>query len=140
MKYTIKENQLNYETYYTLRESVGWNNWSKEQAEKALENSYYSIVIFYNDNAIGMGRVVGDGIYFIIVDVVVRPEYQGRKIGTTIMNSILEYIEKNMCEGSRISVQLLAEVGKEQFYIKQGFKLVPHEYCGPALRKIIYKK
>lgn len=140
MKYTIKENQLNYETYYTLRKSVGWNNWSKEQAEKALENSYYSIVIFYNDNAIGMGRVVGDGIYFTIVDVVVRPEYQGRKIGTTIMNSILEYIEKNMCEGSRVSVQLLAEVGKEQFYIKQGFKLVPHEYCGPALRKIIYKK
>ncbi|MFR5487459.1 GNAT family N-acetyltransferase [Eubacterium sp.] len=140
MKYTIKENQLNYETYYTLRKSVEWNNWSKEQAEKALENSYYSIVIFYNDNAIGMGRVVGDGIYFTIVDVVVRPEYQGRKIGTTIMNSILEYIEKNMCEGSRVSVQLLAEVGKEQFYIKQGFKLVPHEYCGPALRKIIYKK
>ncbi|WP_303137234.1 GNAT family N-acetyltransferase [uncultured Eubacterium sp.] len=140
MKYTIKENQLNYETYYTLRESVGWNNWSKEQAEKALENSYYSIVIFYNDNAIGMGRVVGDGIYFTIVDIVVRPEYQCRKIGTTIMNSILEYIEKNMCEGSRVSVQLLAEVGKEQFYIKQGFKLVPHEYCGPALRKIIYKK
>ena len=140
MKYTIKENQLNYETYYTLRKSVGWNNWSKEQAEKALENSYYSIVIFYNDNAIGMVRVLGDGIYFIIVDVVVRPECQGRKIGTTIMNSILEYIEKNMCEGSRVSVQLLAEVGKEQFYIKQGFKLVPHEYCGPALRKIIYKK
>ncbi len=140
MKYTIKENQLNYETYYTLRKSVEWNSWSKEQAEKALENSYYSIVIFYNDNAIGMGRVVGDGIYFTIVDVVVRPEYQGRKIGTTIMNSILEYIEKNMCEGSRVSVQLLAEVGKEQFYIKQGFKLVPHEYCGPALRKIIYKK
>ena len=140
MKYTIKENQLNYETYYTLRESVGWNNWSKEQAEKALENSYYSIVIFYNDNANGMGRVVGDGIYFTIVDIVVRPEYQCRKIGTTIMNSILEYIEKNMCEGSRVSVQLLAEVGKEQFYIKQGFKLVPHEYCGPALRKIIYKK
>ena len=140
MEYIIKENHLNYETYYTLRESVGWNNWSKEQAEKALENSYYSIVIFYNDNAIGMGRVVGDGIYFTIVDIVVRPEYQGRKIGTTIMNSILEYIEKNMCEGSRVSVQLLAEVGKEQFYIKQGFKLVPHEYCGPALRKIIYKK
>ena len=87
-----------------------------------------------------MGRVVGDDIYFTIVDIVVRTEYQGRKIGTTIMNSILEYIEKNMCEGSRVSVQLLAEVGKEQFYIKQGFKLVPHEYCGPALRKIIYKK
>ena len=140
MKYTIKENQLNYETYYTLRESVEWNNWSKEQAKNALKNSYYTVVIYDKEKAIGMGRVVGDGIYFTIVDIVVRPEYQGRKIGTTIMNSILEYIEKNMCEGSRVSVQLLAEVGKEQFYIKQGFKLVPHEYCGPALRKIIYKK
>ena len=140
MKYTIKENQLNYETYYTLRESVGWNNWSKEQAKNALKNSYYTVVIYDKEKAIGMGRVVGDGIYFTIVDIVVRPEYQGRKIGTTIMNSILEYIEKNMCEGSRVSVQLLAEVGKEQFYIKQGFKLIPHEYCGPALRRVIYKK
>ena len=140
MKYTIKENQLNYETYYTLRESVGWNNWSKEQAEKALENSYYSIVIFYNDNAIGMGRVVGDGIYFTIVDIVVRPEYQSMGIGSTIIHMLLEHIEKNMCVGSRVSVQLISEPDKEQFYIKQGFKLVPHEYCGPALRKIIYKK
>ena len=126
MKYTIKENQLDYETYYNLRESVGWNNWSKVQAQK--------------ENAIGMGRVVGDGIYFTIVDIVVRPEYQGKKIGTAIINSILNYIERNMYDGSRVSVQLLAEAGKEQFYIKQGFKLVPHQYCGPALRKIIYKK
>ena len=140
MKYTIKENQLDYETYYNLRESVGWNNWSKVQAQKALEKSYYSIVIYDNENAIGMGRVVGDVIYFTIVDIVVRPEYQGKKIGTAIINSILKYIERNMYDGSRVSVQLLAEAGKEQFYIKQGFKLVPHQYCGPALRKIIYKK
>lgn len=97
-------------------------------------------MIYDNENAIGMGRVVGDGIYFTIVDIVVRHEYQGKKIGTAIINSILNYIERNMYDGSRVSVQLLAEAGKEQFYIKQGFKLVPHQYCGPALRKIIYKK
>ena len=97
-------------------------------------------MIYDNENAIGMGRVVGDGIYFNIVDFVVRPEYQGKKIWTEIINSILNYIERNMYDGSRVSVQLLAEAGKEQFYIKQGFKLVPHQYCGPALRKIIYKK
>lgn len=45
-----------------------------------------------------------------------------------------------MSNGSRVSAQLLSEIGKEQFYVKQGFKIVPHEYCGPALRKIIYKK
>lgn len=37
-------------------------------------------MIYDNENAIGMGRVVGDGIYFTIVDIVVRPEYQGKKI------------------------------------------------------------
>lgn len=76
-----------------------------------------------------------------IVDIVVRPEYQGQENRNgIIINSILNYIERNMYDGSRVSVQLLAEAGKEQFYIKQGFKLVPHQYCGPALRKIIYKK
>ena len=52
-------------------------------------------MIYDNENAIGMGRVVGDGIYFTIVDIVVRPEYQGKKIGTAIINSILNYIERN---------------------------------------------
>lgn len=140
MDYKVKENSLCYEIYYSLRESVGWNNWSKEQAEKALEKSYYSIVVFDESKAIGMGRAVGDGIYFTIVDIVVRPEFQGKKIGTFIIQSILTYIENDMCIGSRVSVQLLSEVGKEQFYIKQGFKLVPHEFCGSALRRIIYKK
>lgn len=37
MNFLIKENCLTYETYYMLRESVGWNNWSREQAEKALK-------------------------------------------------------------------------------------------------------
>ena len=43
MNYTFKENQLDYETYYILRKSVKWNNWSKEQAEIALKNSYLQL-------------------------------------------------------------------------------------------------
>ena len=151
MNYTFKENQLDYETYYILRKSVKWNNWSKEQAEIALKNSYYTVTVFDNTVAIGMGRVVGDGnniihiqttirIYFMIMDIVVKPEYQRMGIGSTIIHMLLEHIEKNMCVGSRVSVQLISEPDKEQFYIKQGFKLIPHEYCGPALRKVIYKK
>ena len=33
MNFAFKENQLDYETYYILRKSVKWNNWSREQAE-----------------------------------------------------------------------------------------------------------
>ena len=140
MNYTFKENQLDYETYYILRKSVKWNNWSREQAEIALGNSYYTVTVFDNKVPIGMGRVVGDGIYFMIMDIVVKPEYQRMGIGSTIIHMLLEHIEKNMCVGSRVSVQLISEPDKEQFYIKQGFKLIPHEYCEPALRKVIYKK
>ena len=130
MNYTFKENQLDYETYYILRKSVKWNNWSREQAEIALKNSYYTVTVFDNTVAIGMGRAVGDGIYFMIMDIVVKPEYQRMGIGSTIIHMLLEHIEKNMCVGSRVSVQLISEPDKEQFYIKQGFKLIPHEYCG----------
>ena len=76
MNYTFKENQLDYETYYILRKSVKWNNWSREQAEIALGNSYYTVTVFDNKVPIGMGRAVGDGIYFMIMDIVVKPEYQ----------------------------------------------------------------
>ena len=103
-------------------------------------NSYYTVTVFDNKVPIGMGRAVGDGIYFMIMDIVVKPEYQRMGIGSTIIHMLLEHIEKNMCVGSRVSVQLISEPDKEQFYIKQGFKLIPHEYCGPALRRVIYKK
>lgn len=139
MEFTIKENCLGYDDYFDLRESVGWNNFSKEQTIKALKNSYYSILIENNSKCIGMGRVVGDGLYLTVVDIVVRPEYQGKGIGTTIMQTIVKYIESKMCAGSRVSIQLISEIGKENFYIKQGFKLIPHEYCGSALRKVICK-
>lgn len=76
-----KENNLSYETYYELRDSVGWSNFCKEQAMVALSNSRYSLVAYDNDHAIAMGRLVGDGLYYTIVDVIVTPDYQGKKIG-----------------------------------------------------------
>lgn len=39
----------------------------------------------------------------------------------------------------RSSIQLIAEKGMEEFYIKKGFKLIPHEHCGSGMRKIIRK-
>ena len=132
------ENCLKYETYFELREAVDWKNFCREQAETAVENSTYSVVVKDEDRDIAMGRVVGDGMYFTIVDVVVRPEYQGKGIGSMIIGKILLHIEIGLPSGSRASIQLLSEKGKEGFYLKQGFKLIPHEFCGPALRKVIY--
>lgn len=125
-------------TYYDLRASVDWNNFCIEQTKKALKDRKYFIVAKDEDNAIAMGSVVGDGIYYTIVDVVVRPEYQGCKIGSAIVNKLVDLINKDIPEGGRTSIQLIAAPGKEGFYIKQGFKVLPNEDSGPALRKVIY--
>lgn len=139
MNLRIYENSLQYEDYVEMRESVGWHNFSREQAENALRANYYSLLLKDGDKNVSMGRIVGDGMYFLIVDVVVRPEYQKRGIGAMVIQKLVQHIEEKIPKGGRASITLLSEIGKEEFYKKQGFKLVPHEFCGPALRKVIHK-
>ena len=137
MKYCI--NELTYEDYILLRSSVGWENFSKEQAIQSIKNSLYSVTVIEDNHAIAMGRLLGDGLYYLIVDIVVMPEYQNKGIGSRIIDMLLDYVDINTPIGGRASVQLIAEKGAEDFYIRKGFKTIPHEFCGSALRKI-YRK
>lgn len=134
-----KENALCYEEYCRLRESVGWPLFQKEQIKKALSNSLYTIIAVDNNQTVGMGRVIGDGMYYMITDVVVYPGSQQNGIGTNIVNLLVEYVNKKTPFGGRSSIQLIAEKGKENFYEKAGFKLIPHKHCGSGMRKIIRK-
>ena len=135
-----KENVLSYEDYFRLRESVGWTNFSKTQAENALKHSQYIITAVKDNETIAMGRLIGDGQYYMIADVIVRPDFQKQKIGTAIIRMLLQYVEDNTPVGGRSSVQLIAEKGKEAFYEAVGFKRIPHETCGSGMRKVIYKE
>lgn len=134
-----KENVMCYEDYYRLRESVGWGNFSEEQSTKALVNSLYTVTAFENNQAVGMGRLIGDGMYYIIADIVVHPSHQKNGIGSNIANMLIEYVNKETPVGGRSSIQLIAEKGCETFYEKLGFKLIPHDHCGYGMRKIIRK-
>lgn len=134
-----RENKLTYQDYISLRSSVGWSNFAEEQVSKSIENSLYSVTAMNNKEAVAMGRLLGDGLYYMIVDVVVKPEYQGIGIGSKIIDMLLAYVDKGTPNGGWSSVQLIAEPGKEDFYIKKGFKLIPHEFCGSGMRKVIKK-
>lgn len=125
-------------TYFELRKAVDWKVFSEEQAKKALERCCFSIVVKDDDYPVAMGRVIGDGMYYRICDVVVRPEYQGQKIGATMLDKLVNLCIKDAPKDSRISVDLIAAQGKAPFYIKQGFTALPNDECGPALRKIFY--
>ena len=134
-----KENTLSYEDYCRIRQSVGWTNFSKTQTEKSLEKSLYTVVANSDGQAVGMGRLIGDGMYYMIVDIVVLPTYQKMGIGSTILNMIVDYVNRETPIGGRSSIQLIADKGKEKFYEKRGFKVIPHEFCGSGMRKVIRK-
>ena len=134
-----KENALCYEDYCKLRESAGWLLFSKEQTQKALSSSLYTVIAVDDSHTIGMGRLIGDGMYYMIADVVVQPNYQKQGIGKTIISMIMEYVDRTTPIGGRSSIQLIAEKGKEAFYEKMGFKIIPHEFCGSGMRKVIRK-
>ncbi len=134
-----RENALSYDDYCRLRESVAWLNFSREQTEKALNNSLYTVIAEDDGKVVGMGRMTGDGLYYLIVDIVVQPDHQKKGIGSTIIDMMIDYVDRETPIGGRSSVQLTAEKGKETFYEKRGFKLIPHEHCGSGMRKIIRK-
>lgn len=134
-----KENTLSYDDYCRIRQSVGWTNFSKTQTEKSLEKSLYTVVANSDGQAVGMGRLIGDGMYYMIVDIVVLPTYQKMGIGSTILNMIVDYVNRETPVGGRSSIQLIAEKGKEKFYEKRGFKIIPHDFCGSGMRKVIRK-
>lgn len=92
-----------------------------------------------DNQVVGMGRLIGDGMYYMIVDIVVQPAYQQMGIGSKILNMIIEYVDSATPGGGRSSIQLIAEKGKETFYESRGFKIIPHEFCGSGMRKVIRK-
>ena len=85
----IKENNKNVDEFNLLYDSVGWGAYDNKIAQKALDNTFYSISVYDEDKIIGYGRLIGDTICFVYIqDIIVKPEYQGNNIGTLIMDKL----------------------------------------------------
>ena len=118
----IKENVNSVEEFNYLYDAVGWESYDKKVSEIALANTMYSVSVYDDDKIIGYGRLIGDGICFMYIhDVMVEPKYQNQKIGSRIMNKLLEKINHIKLENPYVRVYLGASKGKEKFYEKFGF-------------------
>ncbi len=108
--------------YLVLRESVGWEAISIEQAKRSIANSYAVIGCLCNNALIACARVMWDGGYTaFIVDVMVRPEWQKQGIGTYMMKSLENELNLKLKSDEKIMINLYASSGKEAFYEKLGF-------------------
>lgn len=107
---------------------------TKEQAEKALENSLYTVVAYENGKPVGMGRVVGDGAVICYVqDLIVVPEYQGSGIGYRLLQNIKEFVLELKIPGTEMMFDLMCAKGREHFYKKCGFIERPTDKLGPGM-------
>lgn len=122
-----------------LTESVGWGTRENNIVEEALKNTLYSPCVYDVDKLIGYGRIIGDKTIFLYIqDIMVIPEYQGKKIGTGIMNKLIEKINEYKKINPEIRTYLGASKGKEHFYEKFGFVSRPNEELGAGM--ILYDK
>lgn len=118
----IKENSNNAEEFNYLYDRVQRGAYDIETTKKLLKHTLYSISVYDDNKIIGYGRLIGDGIVFVYIrDVMVAPEYQSKKIGTNIMNKLLEKINLIKQENPYVRVYLGTSKGKEDFYRKFGF-------------------
>ena len=118
----IKENIKNIEEFNLLYDDVGWGAYDDNITQKALDNTFYSVSVYDDNKIVGYGRIIGDTICFLYIqDIMVKPEYQGNKIGTMIMNKLLEKINEIKQENPDLRVYLGASKNREEFYEKFGF-------------------
>lgn len=71
--------------------SVYWQSYLQddEMLKSAFDNSLNLLGAFDGEMLVGFARCVGDGEHIVLVqDLAVRPEYQKRRIGTTLFQMV----------------------------------------------------
>lgn len=130
----IDENKISVSDFNYLTDKVGWGTRNEKVVEEALNNTLYSVSIYDDNKIIGYGRIIGDKTIFLYIqDIMVIPEYQGQKIGTKIMSTLLTKIDEYKKVNPNIRTYLGASKGKEKFYERFGFKTRSNAYLGEGM-------
>ena len=127
-KYTFPTNNEFNDLFY----SVGWGHRDNNKIDYSRKHTTFAISIYDDSLIVGMARVVGDGTYYTVYDVVTRKEYQNRGIGTMLMQEVVAYYESIKDDDTYL--YLGASKGREHFYERFGFKARPYKDIGAGMK------
>ena len=134
MKINYIEKTPTPDDFNMLTESVGWGKRENSIVEEALKNTLYSLCVYDENKLIEYGRIIGDKTIFLYIqDIMVIPKYQGKQIGTGIMNKLLKQVDRYKKVNPNIRTYLGASKGKESFYEKFGFISRPNDKLGAGM-------
>lgn len=112
-----RNEKVSAEALADLRESVGWNR-MESAYQSPLMTSYYHIAVYEDEKLIGYIDSVSNGVTdAYIQDLMVCPDYQGKGIGTTLMNQMIEYLKEQRI----YMISVVYEERLKPFYERFGF-------------------
>ena len=118
--------------YNALKITAGWPVLDQTATITGLNNSLYAVCAVHHGDVVGTGRIIGDGgIYFHLQDVIVDPHFQGRGIGTRIVEMLMGYVEDKASKNAMVG--LMCAKGVDPLYQKFGFIIRPSEKYGPGM-------
>ncbi|MFI1676223.1 GNAT family N-acetyltransferase [Streptomyces sp. NPDC020607] len=118
--YELRAEVPSVETFRRLRTDAGLSDRAPEAVALALPNTWHGVVLHHEGEAIGMGRIIGDGgTAFQVVDICVHPAHQGRGLGRRIMTALTEELERRAPATAYVS--LIADGPARFLYEKFGF-------------------
>lgn len=107
---------INWEMVSFILAKAGLSSSEPEICKRAFQGSQVTIFAYDDENMIGTARAISDGVkQAAIYDVAILPEYQGKGIGKIMMENIMDKLPG-------CNFILYANVGKEAFYEKLGFR------------------
>ena len=120
-EYELADEVPSVEEYRALRSAAGLSPKSPAAAEAGLPNSWASAVVrIAGGEAVGMGRIVGDGGCFLqVVDIAVHPDHQRRGVGSAILGRLLTRVQEDAPDGAYVS--LFADPPGRKLYRRHGF-------------------
>lgn len=120
VEYTVSVEIPSIEDYCRLRRISGLTPRSEKAAAAGLPNTVVGAVIRHGDHVVGMGRVIGDGLCYQVVDIAVDPDHQGRGLGKAIMSSLMQELRKHAPAEAYVS--LIADGNARHLYAQYGFE------------------
>ena len=134
---TYHENDLSPAEVDRIRAAVGWSALPEGQLAKALAACAYSVAAHQQGQPVGMARLVGDGVYYLLCDVAVLPACQGQGVGRELVRRAVDFARRGLREGQRCSITLVSAKGKEPFYRSLGFASIPGDRAGDGMQLLL---
>jgi len=123
--YELVERAPSVAEFIALRSDAGWHLPNQKIAGAALNKALYSIVAISEGTVVGCARIVGDGLYLYLQDVIVKSASRRCGIGTALVRRCMDVTASIAPPNSGCLVVLMAAPELQRFYSRFGFKLAP---------------